>query len=216
MTDNATSLVENYSIDRHPRFVLTLLVVVAAVFVWSGIGPYDRFTWFLETVPAIVAFLVLAATYRRFPLTWLAYVCIALHAIILCVGGKYTYALVPLGEWVKDALHLSRNHYDRVGHIAQGFFPAIVGRELLLRTSPLVRGKWLSFIVVAVCLGISAFYELIEWWVAVGTGEAADAFLGTQGDVWDSQWDMFLAMCGAIAALLLLSNLHNRALGIGR
>ncbi|MCB9856631.1 MAG: DUF2238 domain-containing protein [Phycisphaerales bacterium] len=213
---NATPAGATHTIERQPRLALALTGLVAAVFVWSGIGPHDRFTWFLETVPVIVAFIVLAATYRRFPLTWLAYVCIALHAIILCVGGKYTYALVPLGDWIKDLLHLSRNHYDRLGHVAQGFFPAIVSRELLLRTSPLVRGKWLSFIVVAVCLGISGFYELIEWWVALATGEASDAFLGTQGDVWDTQWDMCLAMCGAISALVLLSGLHNRALGIGR
>lgn len=207
---------KNFAIERHHRFLMILIAVVAVVFTWSGVEPHDRWTWFLETVPVVVAFVILAATYRRFPLTWLAYLCIALHAVILCVGGKYTYALVPIGDWVKDALDLSRNHYDRLGHVAQGFFPAIVGRELLLRTSPLVRGKWLSFIVVAVCLGISAFYELIEWWVALATGEASEAFLGTQGDVWDTQWDMFLAMCGAISAILLLGKLHNRALGIDK
>ncbi len=203
-----------FAIDRRSRLVLALALIVAVVLIWSGIRPYDRLTWFLEIAPVLVAYVVLGATWRRFPLTWLACLCIALHAIILCVGGKYTYALVPIGNWVSEALNLSRNHYDRLGHIAQGFFPAILGRELLLRTSPLRRGKWLSFIVVAVCLGISAFYELIEWWVALISGEAADAFLGTQGDVWDTQWDMFLAMCGAIAALLLLSKVHNRALGI--
>lgn len=215
MTADA-NITEHCRVERHPRFVLALLLFVVAALTWSGIRPHDRLTWFLETAPVMAAFVVLGATYRRFSLTWLAYLCVAVHCVILCVGGKYTYAQVPLGEWVKHAFNLSRNHYDRLGHVAQGFFPAILARELLLRTSPLKRGKWLSFIVVAVCLAISAFYELIEWWVAVATGDAADAFLGTQGDVWDTQWDMCLALCGAIAALLLLSRMHNRALGLRR
>lgn len=215
MTEN-TTIKAHDAIERRPRFVLALALIVAVVLIWSGVKPYDRLTWFLEIAPVLVAYIVLGATWRRFPLTWLAYLCIALHAIILCVGGRYTYALVPIGDWVSEALNLSRNHYDRLGHVAQGFFPAILGRELLLRTSPLRRGKWLRFIVVAVCLGISAFYELIEWWVALISGEAADSFLGTQGDVWDTQWDMFLAMCGAISALLLLSKVHDRSLGIAR
>ncbi|HPF39748.1 MAG TPA: DUF2238 domain-containing protein [Phycisphaerae bacterium] len=203
-------------VERYSRFTLALVVVVAIVLAWSGVRPHDRWTWFLETFPVMIAFVVLGATYRRFPLTWLAYLGVALHCVILCVGGRYTYAMVPLGDWFREALDLSRNHYDRLGHIAQGFFPAILARELLLRTSPLSRGKWLSFLVVATCLAISAFYELIEWWVAAATGEAADAFLGSQGDVWDSQWDMFLALCGAMASLTLMGRVHDRALGLGR
>ncbi|MBK7925512.1 MAG: DUF2238 domain-containing protein [Gemmatimonadetes bacterium] len=151
-------------------------------------------------------------TARRFPLTPLAYTLLALHACILMVGGKYTYAEVPLGFWVRDALGWTRNHYDRLGHLAQGFIPALVAREVMLRTSPLRPGKWLFFLVLCVALALSATYELIEWWTAAGTGEAADAFLGTQGDVWDTQWDMMLAGIGAILSQLLLSRWHDRQL----
>jgi len=207
--------INSSQIVRPSRFALASLAVsLVAVLIWSGIEPHDRWTWVLEVLPAVGAIVILAATYSRFPLTWLAYVCIWVHAIILCVGGHYTYAEVPIGEWVKDAFDLARNHYDRLGHLAQGFFPAIVGREILLRTSPLAPGKWLSFLVVAVCLAISALYELIEWWVAAATGDAAESFLGTQGDVWDTQWDMCLALVGAIAALIILSRVHDRALGL--
>lgn len=196
----------------HGRLLVGLTLSFAAVFLWSSIEPKDRFVWFLEVVPAICALTILAATYRRFPLTHLAYVAIWLHAIVLCVGGHYTYAEVPLFDMLRDALDLSRNHYDRVGHFAQGFFPAIIVREILVRTSPLRPGKWLFFIVASICLAISAFYELIEWWVALATGEAADAFLGTQGDVWDTQWDMALCLAGAIVSQLLLARRHDRML----
>jgi len=192
--------------------LLTLLLTFLAAFAWSAIRPHDRFTWFLEVAPAIAALIALAATYRRFQFTRLAYLCIWLHALILLVGGHYTYAEVPLFNWLRDSLHLARNHYDRVGHLAQGFFPAIIARELLIRTSPLKPGKWLFTITCCACLAISAAYELIEWAVAAATGTAAEAFLGTQGDPWDTQWDMLLALCGSIAAQLLLSRQHNREL----
>lgn len=194
------------------RFHLFLLASLSLIFVWSAIGPADRFTWVLEVLPAVLGVIVLMATIRRFPLTRLLYQLIWLHAVILLVGGHYTYAEVPLFNWLRDTFELQRNYYDRVGHVAQGFVPAMIAREILLRTSPLQSGKWLFFIVSCICLAISAGYEFIEWWVAVGTGAAAEAFLGTQGDVWDTQWDMFLALCGAIIAQLTLSGVHGRQL----
>ncbi|MBK7715540.1 MAG: DUF2238 domain-containing protein [Gemmatimonadetes bacterium] len=189
-----------------------LLALVLGVLAWSGLAPHDRFTWFLEVAPVLVGLPLVLLTARRFPLTPLAYTLLALHACILMVGGKYTYAEVPLGFWVRDALGWTRNHYDRLGHLAQGFIPALVAREVMLRTSPLRPGKWLFFLVLCVALALSATYELIEWWTAAGTGEAADAFLGTQGDVWDTQWDMMLAGIGAILSQLLLSRWHDRQL----
>jgi len=194
--------------------LLFLLAGLLLVFIWSAIHPADRFTWVLEVLPVGVAVVLLAATYRRFPLTDLAYLLITLHAVILLVGGHYTYAEVPLFNWLRDNFALERNYYDRIGHLAQGFVPAIIAREILLRTSPLQRGRWLFFLVASICLAISACYEFVEWWVAVGTGEAAEAFLGTQGDVWDTQWDMFLALCGAVTAQLLLARLHDRQLAL--
>jgi putative membrane protein len=185
---------------------------LVAVFVWSAINPHDRLTWSLEVAPVILAAIILAATYRRFRFTNLVYLLISIHAVILMVGGHYTYAEVPLFDWIKDTFGSARNHYDRVGHFTQGFVPALIAREILIRLSPLRAGRWLFFIVVCICLAISAFYELIEWWVAVASGTAAEAFLGTQGDVWDTQWDMFLALCGAILAQLLLGRVHDRAL----
>jgi len=187
-------------------------VGVLAVLVWSGVSPHDRFTWVLEVAPVLIGLPILLATARRFPLTPLLYTLLAVHACILMVGGKYTYAEVPLGFWVRDALGLARNHYDRLGHFAQGFVPAILARELLVRTSPLKGSRWLPFVVVAFCLAFSAFYEMIEWWTAVASGDASTAFLGTQGDVWDTQWDMFLALIGATTSLLVLSRLHDRQL----
>ncbi len=195
------------------RSWLTLFgLTLAAVFIWSGINPHDRFTWLLEVSPVIIGVIALAVTYRRFPLTSLAYVCIWLHALILCVGGKYTYAEVPLGEWAKEAFDLSRNHYDRLGHVAQGFFPAIIAREIFIRCSPIKSGGWLFFVVTCYCLAFSAFFEMIEWWVAVASGSDADAYLATQGDVWDTQWDMFLCWIGAMVAQLLSARLHDRQL----
>jgi putative membrane protein len=166
----------------------------------------------LEVAPIFIAVPILVATARSFPLTPLAYRLLFVHALILMLGGHYTYAKVPLGFWLQDALHLGRNHYDRLGHFAQGFVPAIVAREILLRRSPLRPGKWLFFLVVCVCLAVSATYELIEWLAAILGGSSADAFLGTQGDVWDTQWDMFMALVGALCALLLLSRAHDREL----
>jgi putative membrane protein len=192
------------------RELRVLLVVGAAALLVSGIAPHDRLTWLLEVAPILIAVPVLVATARRFPLTPLAYRLIFVHALILMLGGHYTYAEVPLGDWVADALGLARNPYDRLGHLAQGFVPAIVVREILIRRSPLRPGKWLAFLVVCVCLAISAAYELVEWWSALLGGENADAFLGTQGDQWDTQWDMFTALVGAIAALALLSRYHDR------
>ena len=194
------------------RLPLFLAVVVLLGLVWSGIGPYDRLTWFLEVVPVLVAVPLLAWTARSFPLTPLAYVLIAVHALILMYGGHYTYALTPFGDWLRDVFGFTRNHYDRIGHLMQGFGPAIIARELLLRTSPLRPGKWLFALVTLSILGVSASYEFTEWWAAIAGGDAAGAFLGTQGDVWDTQWDMFLAGCGAIIAQLSLSRVHDRQL----
>ena len=191
---------------------VVLLVVGLACLVLSGIGVADRTTWVLEVFPIFVAVPLLVATARRFPLTPLTYRLIFLHALILMLGGHYTYARVPLGFWVQDAFGLARNHYDRLGHFAQGFVPAIIAREVLLRRSPLVSGKWLFFLVTCVCLSVSAGYELVEWAAAVIGGESADAFLGTQGDVWDTQSDMLMALLGALAAQLLLARTHDRQL----
>ena len=194
------------------RLPVVLAVVVLLALVWSGVGPHDRLTWFLEVVPVLVAVPLLAWTARSFPLTPLAYVLIAVHALILMYGGHYTYALAPFGDWMQGVLGFTRNHYDRIGHLMQGFGPAIIARELLLRTSPLRPGKWLFALVTLSILGISASYEFTEWWAAIAGGDAAGAFLGTQGDVWDTQWDMFLAGCGAIVAQLSLARVHDRQL----
>lgn len=191
---------------------LILLLSFLLVFVWSVIQPRDLFTWFLEVFPAIIGLGVLLATYKRFPLSDLVYGLIWIHAVILVIGGHYTYAEMPLFNWIRDAFHLSRNYYDRVGHFAQGFIPAMIAREVLLRTTSLKRGGMLTFIIISICLAISAAYELIEWGVAEATGSAADAFLGTQGDVWDTQWDMFTALCGAAISVITLSRIHDRSM----
>src|SRR5256885_11172126 len=191
---------------RASRTELRVLFLVGlAIFVWSGIAPHDRTTWVLEVFPIVIAVPILFATRHRFPLTPLAYRLIFLHATILMVGGHYTYARVPLGLWVQNLFGLARNHYDRLGHLAQGFVPAIITREILLRTSPLRTGKWLFVITTAICLSVSACYEFVEWWSALLGGSAATDFLGTQGDVWDTQWDMFMALIGAILAQVTLS-----------
>ena len=178
--------------------------------VLSGIGVRDRATWLLEVAPILIAVPILVATARLFPLTPLAYRLIFVHALILMLGGHYTYAEVPLGYWMERALGLARNPYDRIGHFAQGFVPSIVVREILIRRSPLESGKWLTFLVLCVCLALSALYELVEWWDALIGGEGADAFLGTQGDQWDTQWDMCTALVGAATALVLLARVHDR------
>ncbi|MCJ7556831.1 MAG: DUF2238 domain-containing protein [Gammaproteobacteria bacterium] len=191
---------------------LSLLCLVLLAMAVSAYQPFDRATWYLEVAPVLIVIPVLWFTYARFPLTNLLYILITIHALILIVGGHYTYARVPLGFWVQDMLDLARNHYDRLGHVAQGFIPAMVARELLLRLTPLKRGAWLFMLVTCVALAISAFYELIEWWVALAMGGEADEFLATQGDIWDTQWDMFLALCGALLAQLSLARLQDRQL----
>ena len=193
-------------------FLGVLLGLTGLVFIWSVIGAHDRFTWFLEVFPILIVLPLLAATYSRFPMSRLVYVLIAVHAVILMIGAHYTYAEMPLFNWIRDEFHLARNYYDRLGHVAQGFIPAIAVREILLRASPLRPGKWLFFLVTCVALAGSACYELVEWWVAAASGSDAVAFLATQGDVWDTQWDMFLALLGAIAAQLLLVRIHDRSM----
>jgi len=188
------------------------LSVYCAVLIWSAINPADYFTWFLEVVPALVGLAILIATYKKFKLTTLTYTLILLHCIILMVGGHYTYAMVPLFDWIKEYFELQRNNYDKIGHFAQGFVPAIIAREILIRRKIINGNKWLSFLVVCFCLAFSAFYELIEWWVALSTGESAEAFLGTQGYVWDTQSDMALALLGAVCALVFLRKIHDRQL----
>jgi putative membrane protein len=195
-----------------PRSHLALSAAVVAVILWSGWRPYDRLTWWLEASPGLAGLIILATTYRRFRFTTLCYTLIALHICVLCVGGHYTYARVPLFNWLQPIFGWQRNDYDRLGHLMQGFVPAIIAREVLIRFEVLKRKKWLTFLVLSICLGISAFYELIEWWTALASGAAAIDFLGTQGDVWDTQSDMFCAFIGAISALLFLSALHNRAI----
>ena len=194
------------------RETVVLLGIISASMLISGIGPYDRVTWFLEVAPVMIGIPLLFFTFKRFPLTPLTYRLLTIHALILILGGHYTYARVPLGYWIQDLFDFSRNHYDRIGHIAQGFVPAILAREILLRTSPLKPGKWLFVIVTSIALAFSAFYEMIEWWASIAGGDSADSFLGTQGDIWDTQWDMFIALIGAITAQLVLSKRHDREL----
>ena len=193
------------------------LVALAALWLLaltaSGIAPRERVTWFMEVTPVLIGLPLLVATRNRFPFTTLAYFLIAAHGLILIVGGTYTYAHVPAGFWVQDWLGLERNPYDRLGHFAQGFVPAIVAREILVRTFRLAPGRFLFFVTTCICLAISAFYELIEWWAALALGQGADEFLGTQGDPWDTQWDMFLALVGACVAQLTLSHWHDRQTG---
>jgi putative membrane protein len=189
------------------------LGVFGVVLVWSGIDPKDQFTWFLEVLPAVIGFVLIVLTYRKFPLTPLLYTLILIHMIILMVGGHYTYAEVPLFDWIKEVLHQNRNNYDKLGHFFQGFEPAILAREILIRKEVVKQGSWwLSYIVLSIVLAFSAFYELIEWWVALATGEDAEAFLGTQGYAWDTQSDMAWCLIGGITALLLLSRWHDRQL----
>ena len=197
------------------QFALRFIwLAVAVIFVWSAILPHDYFTWMLEVFPAIIGTVILAATCRRFRFTTLVYTLIAVHMIILMVGGHYTYAEVPIGNWIRDQFQLSRNHYDRLGHFAQGFVPAMIAREVLLRLNVLKRGRWLFVIVVSICLAVSALYELLEWTVSALTGSAGDAFLGTQGDVFDTQKDMAMALVGAVTALLTLSKFHDKQLAL--
>ena len=192
--------------------MLVWLSVFLSVLIWSAIKPHDYFTWILEVFPALIGLAILAATYRTFPLTALAYDLILAHCITLMVGGHYTYAEVPLFDWLEDALRSGRNNYDKLGHFAQGFVPAIIAREILVRNSVINGRAWLNFLVISVCTAFSALYELFEWWVALLTGESAEGFLGTQGYVWDTQSDIAWALLGAISALTFLSRQHDRQL----
>ncbi|MBN1550399.1 DUF2238 domain-containing protein [bacterium] len=194
------------------RYHFFLLITFLCVFWWSAIGPYDFYTWLLEVIPTVIGTIILLSIYRKFQFTNLVYTLIWIHMIILVIGGHYTYARVPLGNWVRDWLELTRNNYDRLGHFVQGFIPAMIAREVFLKKSPLKPGGWLFFIVTCFCLGFSAFFELFEWWVALLSGSSADAFLATQGDVWDTQWDMFLALCGSLIAQITLSKFHDKSL----
>ncbi|MDO9205225.1 DUF2238 domain-containing protein [Methylotenera sp.] len=194
------------------QFFLLLFTILSAMFVWSAITPTDRLTWWLEVAPVIIALPILFFSYKHLQFTQLAYFLMLVHAIILLIGAHYTYAEVPLFDWLQDVLDLSRNYYDRVGHFVQGFVPAIIVREIMLKKSPLQQGRWLFFITCCICLSISAVYEFVEWWVAVYEGGAAEAFLGTQGDVWDTQWDMFTALIGAIVAQVALAKTHDKQL----
>ena len=198
------------------RLPLWLVAIVAAALLVSGWAPYDRGTWVLETAPVFIALALLIATYRRFPLTPLLYLLIAAHALVLIYGGAYTYARVPICDWLQETLGLLRNPYDRIGHFMQGAVPALVAREILMRREVINGVAWRNFLIVCVCLAISASYELVEWWAALALGQGAEAFLGTQGDLWDTQWDMLMATIGAVLALCLLGNTHNRQLrGLG-
>jgi putative membrane protein len=188
------------------------IAIFSIVLVWSGIAPKDFVTWCLEVFPAVFGAIVLWLSRERFPLTPLLYILILIHCVILMVGGHYTYAEVPLGEWFRDAFDGTRNNYDKLGHLAQGFIPAMIARELVIRLAVFNSARWRDFFIVSFCLGFSAFYELIEWWVALFSEEAADAFLGTQGYIWDTQSDMGFALLGAIVALLLLGKLHDKQL----
>ena len=182
------------------------------VLAWSAWQPHDYLTWWLEVLPALLALVILAVTRKRFPLTPLAYWLILLHCIVLMVGGHYTYAEVPLGDWLMEMTGGQRNNYDKLGHFMQGFVPAIIAREILVRNRVVARRGWLALFVISICLAFSAFYELVEWWVALLSSEAAESFLGTQGYVWDTQSDMFLALAGAVIALLALGRIHDRQL----
>lgn len=192
-------------------YLLALLggVVLTALAV-SGIAPYDRPTWLMEVLPVLIAAPILAVTYRRFPLTTLLYVLVAVHALVLIGGGAYTYARVPFGHWMQDLLQLSRNPYDKIGHFMQGLVPALAAREILLRGGYVHGRRMATFLSICVAMAISAVYELLEWWAALAMGQGADEFLGTQGDVWDTQSDMFLALIGASVAMACLTGWHDR------
>jgi len=190
--------------------ILIWIVVFLSVLIWSAIEPSDRLTWWMEVIPALIGFVILIKTRQRFPLTELVYFLILIHAIILMVGGHYTYAEVPLGDWLRDLVGGERNNYDKLGHLAQGFVPVMIAREIMIRNKVVAVKGWLIFLLLSIVLAFSAFYELIEWWAALVSSEAAESFLGTQGYVWDTQSDMLWALCGAIAALLSLSKLHDR------
>lgn len=188
------------------------LLIYIIVFIWSAINPKDYFTWFLEVFPAIVALIILTFTYKNFKFTPLVYSLILIHSIILMVGGHYTYSEVPLFDFIKDVFNHDRNNYDKLGHFAQGFIPAMVAREIIIRKNIINIEAWRNFFIICFCLALSAFYELIEWWVAIFTNEASNDFLGTQGYIWDTQSDIFWALIGSILALTILRNFHTKQL----
>ena len=194
------------------KFHLILLAILLSILIWSVINPKDLFIWFLEVLPVLIGAMVLIYIYPKYKFSNFVYVLITIEAIILIVGGHYTYAEMPVFNWVRDTFGLSRNYYDRLGHFAQGFIPAIIAREVLIRNEVISKKKYLFFIVICVCLAISASYELIEFGVAKFTGNSAEAFLGTQGDIWDTQWDMLMALIGSITSLSLLSTYHDKKL----
>jgi len=187
-----------------------LIVLFFLGLIISGINPHDYFTWFLEVLPAILGFLVLVFTLRKFTFTYLTYIFILVHCYILFIGGHYTYAEVPLFNWIKEIFHQSRNNYDKVGHFIQGFVPAMIGRELLIRLKVVKTGGWLSFLTVCICISISVFYEFLEWFVAIVSGQSADSFLGTQGYIWDTQSDMLYATIGAICMIVFISKTQDK------
>jgi putative membrane protein len=212
------SLVKLRNNQMNPKkYHLSLVSLVSVIFIWSAINPQDTYlTWVLETLPVFIVMPILICTYNRFRLTDIAYTLIAVHSIVLMVGGHYSYAKVPLGFWMEDWFGWTRNNYDKIGHFMQGFCPAICTREILSRTSPLKPGKWLNFLSIAVPMGFSAFYEIIEWLASLTSPEDTEAFLGTQGYIWDTQTDMFWCLIGAVAAVLILSRFHNRQLSFNR
>ncbi|WP_299121581.1 DUF2238 domain-containing protein [uncultured Winogradskyella sp.] len=192
------------------KLIYTLLVLVLLLLIWSAINPYEYFTWFLEVLPAIIGIVILIATFHKFRFTNFVYVLVFIHCVILIIGGHYTYAEVPLFDWIQETFNQTRNNYDKVGHFAQGFVPAMITREILIRQNVVNKTSWLNFIVVCVAMAISVTYEFIEWAVSLGTGDGGDAFLGTQGYIWDTQSDMLYATIGAICALVFLSKSHNK------
>ena len=191
---------------------LTLLITFLLVLIWSAIAPHDYFTWFLEVFPALIGLILILITYKKFPLTDFLYTLILIHAIVLCVGGHYTYTEVPLFDWIRDVLGQARNNYDKVGHLAQGFIPVFLAREILLRKWVVMKKGWVWVLSIGLCMAFSSLYEMFEWWISIWTGSAGDSFLGTQGYIWDTQSDMFYAMIGAIVGIIFFSRLHDRAL----
>jgi len=211
LQDDARQTRGTFEYARMPLVLLGVLAVISVLTVWNP--PAGRLSWMLEVGPGLLMVAGLGALYPRFPMSHVVYVCVFAHVLILIYGGYYTYALTPLGNWAKETFELSRNHYDRVGHVALGVFPSFIIREILLRRTPLVRGGWLYFLVLCVVLAIAAFWELLEWWVTlIVAEEAGQAFLGSQGDVWDAQWDMLLALVGAAIVLPLFARVHDRSM----
>ncbi len=194
------------------KLIYTLLILIFLLLIWSAINPFDYFTWFLEVLPALIGIVILIFTFNTFRFTNLIYLLVFIHCVILVIGGHYTYAEVPLFDWIQDVFNQTRNNYDKVGHFAQGFIPAMITRELLIRKDVIHKKGWLNFIIVCIVMAISVTYEFIEWGVSLVTGDGGDSFLGTQGYIWDTQSDMLYATIGSIFAVLFLSKYHNKML----